>query len=212
MYLLTDLIESCGFNGKGALKFAVDVATEGYRNKSGGCVDHAFVSGLLLLQTTTYRYWLVKEGAYKPHPRLDYNSKNLTEDVISACASTSLHNWGKSDKTKKTKLKLSENPVLFLSVLLDELQVWHRPPVGEDYIREREDYSLIMEKDIWLSKSDGKVKVNYRDTESMQKVIENSKSRLCSEDLNSIVEFSKCSIPQEMTESEKLDRLLLGEP
>jgi hypothetical protein len=103
------------------------------------------------------------------------------------------------------------NPVLFLSVLLDELQMWHRPPVGRELRRDVESIDSFTEDDLRLSSDGDRVRITYPDTRAWRHVMRAINRRLDRTELGSIATFDKILVPKRLTMAEKL-RELLREP
>lgn len=131
-------------------KYAYDVAHNGY-NKETGCVDHAVASGLFLLRYSGFWYWLVDHVRrnnhlhYKAVTRCFNNDRsNLWENIIPACRAVAFHNVQPDVSTAKEiipLLTLKDEPLLFLSILADELQFWNRPPCGDKNLAEYQKYA-----------------------------------------------------------------------
>jgi hypothetical protein len=127
--------------------YAMDVAKKGY-DPSGNskCVDHAVASGLLLFQYTTYWYWLMNElsksdqAAYNDAKgRFDYSKDNMrTLGLVEACRAVAYHNVQPSVSNASRildRVTLNTEPILFLAIVCDELQIWDRYPAGDAHLR-----------------------------------------------------------------------------
>lgn len=118
--------------------FAERIATTGYNPaKPSREVDHAVAGGLMLFKYTSIWYWIY-ENAKTKHPNLyeeflardfKYEVGVLTNHVIPACRALIYHNTN-----MKTKYDFNNEPLLYLAVLCDELQIWDRFMSGSDFI------------------------------------------------------------------------------
>ena len=125
--------------------YAMAVAAHGYvPNGTGGCVDHAVASGLLLFQYTSYWYWLLNElrpdtAAYEEATAgFSYDLSELHK-ALEACRAVAYHNVQPSVSGAQAILQgitLAEHPVLYLSIVCDELQSWDRYPAGDAVLRQ----------------------------------------------------------------------------
>lgn len=122
--------------------FAFDVAQNGYQSSGEPNVDHAISSGLLMFQYSSYWYYLmdqIKKLDVKLFEKIkeeySYEKENLYEDILPACRATSYHNIDPSQKIYHlSKFDINKNPLVFLSVLCDELSQWERFAVGKNTI------------------------------------------------------------------------------
>lgn len=129
------------------MAYGSGAADLGYFGRPPAVVDHAFASGSLLLQLTSLRYWLVRTvAAQQPSaaellsgrkasdrwPGFSYDYSALIDNIVPACHAVASHNFlpGAMVATSALPFSLEHGPLVFLSVLCDELQQWHRPPVG----------------------------------------------------------------------------------
>ncbi len=119
--------------GAGLPSFAYQMASTGYDGQP--VVDHGIASSLILLKYTSIWYWLSKHAAER-YPLL-HNELNacyhyyphiLEKHVISACKAVAYHNM------PGVKFSLKEEPLLYLAVLCDELQIWDRFLSGSEHI------------------------------------------------------------------------------
>lgn len=123
--------------------YAFEVARTGYDVKpdaGNGCVDHAVASGLFLLRYTTFWYWLMNHVRNNAPSALlslsdgfDYKVENLQESIIPACRAVAFHNIRPTVPCGGEiipLLTLEDEPLTFLSILCDELQIWDRSPAG----------------------------------------------------------------------------------
>ncbi|WP_431785573.1 hypothetical protein [Paenibacillus lactis] len=128
---------------------ALKIATFGYGNeKANPRVDHAIASGLMLLQYTSIWYWfsrelekrannsqnsitdtIYKELYHNLFSNYQYPVKVLTDHVIPACRTVIYHNMN-----DKKSIRLENEPLLFLAILCDELQVWDRFVAGSSHL------------------------------------------------------------------------------
>jgi hypothetical protein len=137
----------------GLQRYAEEVARLGYNgDRTGRCVDHAVASGLLLLQYASYWYWLMTYAAEigteaaveELHQGLDYDVSNLLSLTVPACRACAYHNvrLGVPSATGRLKeFSLVKSPLLFLSVLCDELQRWDRFAAGAGYLTKWDKYT-----------------------------------------------------------------------
>lgn len=125
---------------------AEKIANFGYGNeKNNPRVDHAIASGLMLLQYTSIWYWLSAElekrkeipddTAYKELYRnlfsnYQYPVDLLTNHVIPACRTAIYHNMNDKDS-----IRLDNEPLLYIAILCDELQVWDRFVSGSAHLK-----------------------------------------------------------------------------
>jgi hypothetical protein len=123
--------------GVGLRSYAEAVATLAISGDA--CVDHGVASGLLLFQYSSYWYWLYHQmedlfpEVLKDLRRLgaldaDYSLKGLQTDILAGCSAAVFHNVRGPGWLEP--FEMAREPILFLAVLCDELQRWHRPPVG----------------------------------------------------------------------------------
>lgn len=134
--------------------YAFEVASKGYlptNDRATRCVDHAVASGLFLLRYVAFSYWLIAHvQANAPSALLhitsgcDYAVKNLKDSVIPACRAVAYHNI-KSTVASGVEiiplLTLDAEPLVFLSVLCDELQIWDRSPAGRTHLNDYRKYA-----------------------------------------------------------------------
>ncbi|ANE45357.1 hypothetical protein SY83_02340 [Paenibacillus swuensis] len=97
-------------------------------------VDHGVASGLMLFKYSTVWYWLSNETKKYPslHEEFTRNSQYprgvLSKHIIPACSAVAHHN------ISKVKYDYSTTPLLYFSVLCDELQIWDRFLSGSQHI------------------------------------------------------------------------------
>jgi hypothetical protein len=124
-------------------EYAMTIAQEGYQKGGNGCVDHAVASGLLLFQYSSYWYWLMNalgpETVEFRHATegFDYNL-DVIRSIADACRSVAYHNVQLSVNGGAKILQsvtLKSQPILYLAILCDELQVWDRYPAGDALLR-----------------------------------------------------------------------------
>ena len=119
--------------GKDINEFAVQMATIGYNGDP--VADHGIIGGLMLLKYSSYWYYIC-EKARNQYPNLwkeltanfKYPIPVLIEHVIPACRAVAYHNMS------GVKFNFKEEPLLYFSVLCDEIQTWDRFFSGSDYI------------------------------------------------------------------------------
>ena len=138
-------------------RYAYFVAKHGYFNNGQGSVDHGFSSGCLVMQLTGLRYWIIEQikkyqdnnnnfymllddlisaAPQAKHPGFGYEKESLLGNISLGCHAAACHNI-LPDATKYNKhlpFRINNSVILFLSCALDEIQKWHRPPVGNDII------------------------------------------------------------------------------
>ncbi|MEK4107024.1 hypothetical protein NST28_23270 [Paenibacillus sp. FSL R10-2791] len=120
--------------GLGLQEFAYRMAKEGYDGKTP-VVDHGIASGLMLLKYTSIWYWISnysKLNYPNLHEELNlkfhYYDKIFTKHVLSACKAAAYHNM------HNVQFSLENEPLLYLAVLCDELQIWDRFMSGSEHI------------------------------------------------------------------------------
>lgn len=133
--------------GPGLTPFAYQMAATGYDGKP--VVDHGVAGSLMLLKYTSIWYWL-SEHADQRYPvlheelnaRFRYRMHVLEKHVVSACRAVAYHNM------TEVKFRLEEEPLLYLAVLCDELQVWDRFHSGSAFIDSWETIKHCMAEDL----------------------------------------------------------------
>jgi len=140
-----ELLLSLNDKDKELIKFANYIATRGYpytkENKSEDKkqhrpeIDHAVASGLMLLKYTSVWYWLYKKAKdenkdlYKElNNNYKYPKEVFKKHVIPACRAVAYHNMS------NFICNYNEEPLLYLAILCDELQMWDRFLSGPKYI------------------------------------------------------------------------------
>lgn len=122
------LFNSDNIEAKDLKSFAYEIANFGYDKKGIGKVDHAIASGLLLLQYSSYWFWILDTIK-----NMDVNAYNIIYKsfsipnihiIINACRDTAYHNIQLNNTDKK--FNIEEDPLLFLEILCDELSIWER--------------------------------------------------------------------------------------
>jgi hypothetical protein len=150
-----DLFEVLELNDLPLLrKYASHVAENGYApigNFENACVDHAVGSALLLLRYTAFWYWLLKHVAENASDclvpltgRFNYDPQNMTSSIIPACRAVAFHNIRPTVPCATEiipLITLSSEPLMFLSILCDELQIWDRPPAGVEDLKSYRAYA-----------------------------------------------------------------------
>lgn len=123
---------------------AMRIASEGYRTAGQTDlepkVDHAVASGLMLFQYTSAWYWLyhkIRQVNYKMYDSMTQTAKYevpfFEKHIIPACKAVIYHNLQRFGD-HIIKFELAKDPLLYLAVLCDELQVWDRFYVGTNRI------------------------------------------------------------------------------
>lgn len=119
-------------------EFAETIATQGYKGDGKGMVDHAIASGLILFQYSSFYYYILElinridQSSYNDLTMgFSYVKYNLYNEILPACRAVAYHNMNPSEtKYAVPKFNIEDEPLLFLSVLCDELASWERFPVG----------------------------------------------------------------------------------
>ncbi|OPA78621.1 hypothetical protein BVG16_12205 [Paenibacillus selenitireducens] len=119
--------------GPGLQRFAYDMASHGYDGTP--VVDHGIASGLMLLKYTSIWYWLHKHSeTFHPQLHAELNAKFhyyphiFHKHVLPACKAAAYHNL------PNVTYSLEQDPLLYLAVLCDELQIWDRFMSGAGHI------------------------------------------------------------------------------
>ncbi len=131
-------------NGEKMRQEAMRIASEGYyvadQKDLDPKVDHAVASGLMLFQYTSAWYWLyhkirlVNQQMYDSMTQTaKYDVPFFVEHIIPGCKAVIYHNLQQIGD-QIIKLELHKDPLLYLAVLCDELQVWDRFYVGTNRI------------------------------------------------------------------------------
>ncbi len=190
--------------------YAKAVATDGYVNGKGQCVDHAVASGLLLFQYTSYWYWLMnqlrsdKAAFDEVSGGFDYQLDLVSTWVVDACRAAAYHNVQATVRGGSAILKhvtLEKEPVLYLAILCDELQSWDRYPAGDKLLREFEKYSAksLEGGDIELTCSGTDTrKATFRIKHDQQTLIVNDMNEILN---NRLPEFAKVVSIEEYSKS-----------
>ncbi|MEC0093208.1 hypothetical protein [Paenibacillus macquariensis] len=146
-----DALMETNINESTIRDFSISMATEGYSGNT--VVDHGVASGLMLLKYSSIWYWICNEAKNKDsslHEELTkyykYPLNVFIRHVIPACKATAYHNL------TNTKFNLTDNPMLFLAVLCDELQVWDRFLSGRKYIDNWSTVEHCMSEDVLVEK------------------------------------------------------------
>lgn len=100
-----------------------------YSEELNDIIPHDFIGGLLVFSYTLMWYELknndvIKAFKLKEDRKFTYNKKSL-EFVKEGCLAIALHDVA-------TKLEFSTNPLLYISILCDEIQIWDRFQSGID--------------------------------------------------------------------------------
>lgn len=196
------------FNPSGDFLFAYakSVATNGYNDSGKGEIDHAIGSGFLLFQLSSFKYWLALkcgkqfkkelggEGDKKRFPYFAYRLESLFEYILPACHAAASHNILENVKISKKVLpiRLSNSPLLFLSILCDEIQKWHRSVVGKSYTGKRRKYIRPLAKQIYFEINSSfewdKIYIDCKNKKAYKTIYENL-GRLNYEDIRLILGF-----------------------
>jgi hypothetical protein len=107
--------------------FAYNIAHSGYEN-GGAAVDHAVASGFLLLQYSTYWFWIINTIKQESKVAYDAISGEFSNAdctiIIEACRAVAYHNMPIDSNDKK--FDIEEDPLFYLGILCDELSTWER--------------------------------------------------------------------------------------
>lgn len=147
---------------KKLIQFAELVAQQGYpksKKKNDTKVDHAVASGLMLLQYTSVWYWLYKkiENEYPEsfeklkNLKFIYDIEIFENHIIPACRAVVYHSIHQINEFKGCSfppVNLEEEPLLYLAILCDELQIWDRFPAGSKNVSMWSKDFQIMAEDI----------------------------------------------------------------
>jgi hypothetical protein len=190
--------------------YANTVAKQGYVMGDQPSVDHAYASGLLLLQLTSLRYWMVctineqdpplgdilsGSDSMDRWPGFGYKKEILINDIVTACHATAAHNVLKTVPGAVDELpyKLLPSPLVFFSVLCDELQKWHRFPVGKEWTLAPFDKPLPRESSMYLRLgsvwSRGLPGLGCDDSGIAYNMFDSVYERLCDDDLGTLFSF-----------------------
>lgn len=119
--------------GPGLPSFAYQMASTGYDGNP--VVDHGVASSLILLKYTSIWYWMSKHAAERYpflheelNARFHYYPHVLEKHVVPACKAVAYHNM------PGITFNLEQEPLLYLAVLCDELQIWDRFLSGSEHI------------------------------------------------------------------------------
>lgn len=114
-------------------EFATHMAKTGYNGTP--VVDHGVASSLMLVKYTSVWYWLSARSKEKfptlwgeLNAQFQYIPELFRKHVIPACRAVAYHN------VPGMKFSLEKEPLVYLSVVCDELQVWDRFLSGEQHI------------------------------------------------------------------------------
>jgi hypothetical protein len=169
-------------------KYAYEVAGSGYGAGGGECVDHAVASGLLLFQYTSYWYWIMKwlkdndGGAYdEARMGFPYDAGNVAGSIRSACRAAAYHNVQPRVAAAASiipRLTLSAEPLMFLAIVCDELQIWDRFPAGDRDLSDYEKFARtsVESEDLVLTfeGTRARVRVEHADRDDTAKRIRDS--------------------------------------
>lgn len=116
-------------------RFADDLARLGFQKDGKGSVDHAVSGGLLLLQYTSYWYWLMDKLRTVDREssaiiKTSYYPLTALPIIIKACRAVAYHNIDLPNTDKR--FDIDNEPLIFLSILCDELSTWERFPAAKD--------------------------------------------------------------------------------
>ena len=150
MHNVFRLFDTSNRNANYLESFAYSVSKSGYKN-SVPTVDHAVASGLLLLQYSTYWYWLVNSTDKRNALFSNwggYSVKNIPF-IIEACRAVAYHNI--KLKASEAKFNNVEDPILYLGILCDEICIWERFPASSDISEIWNQSNFLESPDIMLS-------------------------------------------------------------
>lgn len=133
--------------------YIAEVARVGYSRDSEPVVDHAFASGAFLFQYSTFWYYLINESDnhfnhepwYKDFKEriwgpYNYPLENLKTSILPGIFACCAHNLNYFNQygAELLPIKLEKSPLLYLTILCDEIQNWDRIPSGNKAIGELE--------------------------------------------------------------------------
>jgi len=183
--------------------YAYKVAISGYDEKSNPEIDHAIASSLFLLQYCSYWYWLSVESQkvkdkswcykYICEERLDFSKNNLPNKIIPALYSVACHNVLPSRHEGKyiLPIRLEADPLTYLLVLCDILQIWDRFPAGTKYLDDLDSFSefALISEEVNLSCSNNLIvfEIKSNSTKFKEDLINNLNQRLV--DWKTIIEI-----------------------
>lgn len=143
-----DLLNSKNKKNTNISEFAYQMANTGYDGKTP-VVDHGIASALMLLKYTSAWYYIIQkakeDGKEAIISKFKYYPEVLKKHVVPACRAVAYHN------VPNFKFSLESEPLLYLSVLCDELQVWDRFLSGEEHIANWISIEQCMAEDIKAS-------------------------------------------------------------
>ena len=129
--------------------FAVKAIKEGYSENNCRDIDHAVAGGLMLLKYTSMWYWLNKkvlETDEQIHKKLyryyRHPEKVFIKHVVPACRAVAYHN------IPDVQFDFEKEPLIYLGILCDELQIWDRFWSGAGYISQWKNINHIMAEQI----------------------------------------------------------------
>lgn len=143
---------------KRLIQFAKLIAENGYKGSRIPKVDHAVAGGLMLMQYTSVWYWIYKklevdhQDIFKKlteNYKFSYPEDSFTKHIIPACRAVGYHNIHMLNDIESEAfppIKLDEEPLLYLAILCDELQIWDRWPAGkENNLMWHKDFQILAE-------------------------------------------------------------------
>lgn len=155
---LTTLYDG-SIHSKSLKEFALELANIGYSGVT--VIDHGIASGLILLKYTSVWYWICSEAQKKDTDLYEELTRNFKypihvfhKHVVNACRAAAYHNLNESN----FKFDLS-NPLLYLSVLCDELQVWDRFLSGHEHVDNWSTVKHCMSEDIQAERTNNTFEV-----------------------------------------------------
>ncbi|AIQ72999.1 hypothetical protein [Paenibacillus odorifer] len=132
-------------------EFAFKMAKTGYNGEP--VIDHGVASGLMLLKYSSIWYWFSNQAAesspvlYKEmNSMFHYYPQTLMKHVIPACRAVAYHN------IPGVTFNLNQDPLLYLEVLCDELQIWDRFLSGSEHIDSWQKINQCMAESIFAEK------------------------------------------------------------
>ncbi|MEW4369531.1 hypothetical protein [Paenibacillus kandeliae] len=122
-------------------EFAYRMAKQGYDGTP--VVDHGVTGSLMLLKYTSAWYAIVNSNEPNAfYSKFNYYPAVFNKHIIPACRAIAFHNL------PEFKFSLNDEPLLFLSVMCDELQIWDRFLSGSQHIDNWANINHCMAEDI----------------------------------------------------------------
>jgi hypothetical protein len=157
------------------LKFDFEkLRTHGIGKGGPKILNHGVCSGLILLQSSTYYYLLYflveslrrENAASDLVRRYDRKTRNYSIDLwwsglVWATAATAIHDRYQAlleDTDSEDRLSFSDDPLAFLGILVDEMQLWDRFRVFDPTKGHKLDEIPTQSSDVTLGVDNGKIR------------------------------------------------------